>query len=350
MGSNPVVDRLSAAVVSGIGSLPPRAARLLAPRPRRSDGLQLDPRAQLAVMLLDRFGGPGYDELTPTEARQVVLEQAATFSGRPPHVPTEELRIGEGDVAVGARLYRAADVGAPLVVWYHGGGWVVADLDSHDAICRYVCDRANVNVLAVDYRRAPEDPFPAAVDDAVTAFRWAVAHAEELGADQGAVAVAGDSAGGNLSAVVSLVTSQDGGPAPAFQLLFYPVTDVSTKHPSYRLFPEGYFLTEAEMDWYTGHYLADPADARDPRVSPLLAPDLTGLPPAYVATAGFDVLRDEGEAYAARLRDAGVPTVLRRHSGLVHGFVNAALVMAPARAAVDEALAAMKWQLAGKPL
>jgi acetyl esterase len=346
-----VVERIGATVVRGIGAMPPAAARLLAFRPVRSDGMELDPRAQLAVKLLDRFGGPGYDELTPVEARSVLLEQAATFSGSPPDVATENLVVGPADAGVAARLYRPPRTDrAPLLVWYHGGGWVLGDLDSHDAICRYICHRARMYVLAVDFRLAPEHPFPAAVDDALAAFRWAAEHATDMGADPQALAVAGDSAGGNLSAVVAQLTAKEGGPAPAYQVLIYPVTDVSTKHPSYRLFPKGYFLTEAEMDWYCGHYLPDPEAAFDPRVSPLLEPDLAGLPPAYVATAGFDVLRDEGEAYARRLREAGVPTMLRRHTGLVHGFINAAMLMPPARAAVDEALAALRWNLTGTPL
>jgi acetyl esterase len=198
----------------------------------------------------------------------------------------------------------------------------------------------------VDYRLAPEYPFPAAVEDALAAFRFANAETERLGVDPARIAVGGDSAGGNLAAVVAQLAADGDGPAPAFQLLIYPVTDVSEKRDSYRLFRDGYGLTEAEMDWYRDHYLPDEAAALDPRASPLLAPDLAGLPPAYMATAGFDPLRDEGEEYAARLRAAGVPVVLTRHPGLIHAFVNAVNVSPLAREAVLEAVGALRMGLA----
>jgi acetyl esterase len=223
----------------------------------------------------------------------------------------------------------------------------VGDLDTHDAVCRWLASAAGAGVLAVDYRRAPEDRFPAAVDDALAAFRAAVAQADALGADSARVAVAGDSAGGNLAAVVAQLATRDGGPRPAGQLLIYPVTDLSRKHPSYRLFADGFFLTEREMDWYRAHYLPDDAAARDPRASPLLAEDLRGLPPAMVLTAGFDVLRDEGEAYARRLADAGVPVRLSRRPGLIHGFAHAAAVSRPAQAAMREAASWLAEALAG---
>lgn len=213
---------------------------------------------------------------------------------------------------------------------------MVGDLDTHDAVCRLLAREADVTVLAVDYRRAPEHRFPAAVDDALTAVRWAAHAADAIGIDPARIAVAGDSAGGNLAAVVAQQT-REGGPRLAAQLLVYPVTDLSRKHPSYSLFPTGFFLSAAEMDWYRGHYLPDEAAARDPRASPLLAADLRSLPPAMVLTAGFDVLRDEGEAYARRLEEAGVRVILRREAGLVHGFVNAAAVSRPASVALHEA-------------
>jgi acetyl esterase len=189
----------------------------------------------------------------------------------------------------------------------------------------------------VDYRRAPEHRFPAAVDDALAAFRWAVREADALGIDPARIAVGGDSAGGNLAAVVAQLAVQDGGARPAAQMLIYPVTDLSRKHPSYSLFAAGFFLTEKEMDWYRGHYLAEETAALDARASPLLAHDLHGLPPAMVLTAGFDVLRDEGEAYARCMGAAGVRVTLRRHAGLIHGFCNATGVSRPARAAMCDA-------------
>ncbi len=223
-----------------------------------------------------------------------------------------------------------------MLVYFHGGGWVVGDLDTHDAPCRLLARAAGVRVLSVDYRLAPEHRFPAAADDALAAFRWAVEHAAELGADPRRIAVGGDSAGGNVSASTALQAARDGGPAPAFQLLIYPVTDnaapsdPATQTGSYRMFADGFFLTAEQMRWYRAHYFgaAEATAARDVRASPLLADDLSGLAPAHVVTAGFDPLRDEGEAYAARLREAGVRTTLRRHPGLIHGFVN---VVGPGR-------------------
>jgi acetyl esterase len=246
-----------------------------------------------------------------------------------------------------ARFYVPHDATpSGLVVYYHGGGWTVGSLDSHDAACRFLAHTGRLRVLSVDYRLAPEHPFPAAVEDALAAFRWAVGAAAGLGVASDRIAVAGDSAGGNLAAVVALLARTDR-TRPAAQLLVYPVTDMSTKRRSYRLFGEGYFLTQAEMDWYGRHYLPDRAAARDPRVSPLLAPDLSRLPPAMILTAGFDILRDEGEAYARRLEEAGVPVALRRHTGLVHGFGNATAVNRAACAAMTEAAGWLRARVAG---
>jgi acetyl esterase/lipase len=204
-----------------------------------------------------------------------------------------------------------------------------------------------LNVLSIDYRLAPEDPFPAAVEDALASFRFAVENAGELGADPGAPpAVGGDSAGGNLAAVTAQLAGADGGPEPAFSLLIYPATDFSRKRRSYELFADGFLLPERETDWYRDHYLPDEAAALDPRASPLLAEDLSGQPPTYVATAGFDVLRDEGEEYAKRLRDAGIPVGLRRHPGLMHGFANMAAIGGGPLAAMHEAAGALRMGLA----
>jgi acetyl esterase len=246
-----------------------------------------------------------------------------------------------------ARLYVPEAEVRGLLVYYHGGGWVAGDLDTHEAPCRFFARESGMAVLSVDYRRAPEHRFPAAVDDALAAFRWASAETARLGVPPERVAVGGDSAGGNLAAVVSLLTAREGGPRPSAQLLIYPVTDLSEKRPSYRLFAEGFFLAERDMDWYRRQYLPDEAAALDPRASPLLAPDLHDLPPAVVLTAGFDVLRDEGEAYARRLAEAGVPVTHRRLPGQIHGFGNATGVSASAREAMGEAARAIgRWTAA----
>jgi acetyl esterase len=213
---------------------------------------------------------------------------------------------------------------------------VFGDLDTHDEPCRLLCRHAQVQVLSIDYRLAPEHPFPAAVHDALAAFRWAVAHASELGADAERVAVGGDSAGGNLSAVTARLAASDGGPKPALQLLIYPAVDLTdAETDSGRMFADGFFLTENDRRWSTRHYLSGPdADATDPRVSPARAEDLSGLPPAIVITAGFDPLRDEGEAYAEALRRAGTAAVLERAPELIHGFINMTTVPAARDAVV----------------
>ncbi|MGZ5335234.1 MAG: alpha/beta hydrolase [Solirubrobacterales bacterium] len=247
-----------------------------------------------------------------------------------------ELEVAGAEGPLPARLYVPAAAGgrSPLVVYLHGGGWVVGSLDSHDSFCRFLARESGMRVLSVAYRLAPEHPFPAPLDDAVSAFRDAVARAEELGADPAAVAMAGDSAGGNLTAAASLRAVREGGPSPAFQLLIYPVTDLSAKARSYALFREGFYLTESQMDWYRGHYLARAEDAADPGASPLLEADLSGAPPAHLVTAGFDVLRDEGEAYVARLRDAGVAVTHTREPGMIHAFINAVGISPASRAGV----------------
>jgi acetyl esterase len=315
--------------------IPERLRRRLVGVPIRVDGLELAPDVQMALALLRLARHRGLDTMTPPAARAELLRSARMFAGALEPVARTEEKVVPGPAgALRARLYVPGSDGTRrgLVVYFHGGGWVVGDLDTHDSPCRFLARAADALVLAVDYRLAPEHPFPAAVDDALAAFAWAVREAEALGADPARVAVAGDSAGGNLAAVVA----QQARPRPCAQLLVYPVTDVSTKHPSYRTFAEGYFLTEREMDWYRDHYVPDRAAASDPRVSPLLAGDVHGLPPAIVATAGFDVLRDEGEAYARRLEESGIPVSARRYGGLVHGFANATGASTAARDAVTE--------------
>ena len=218
---------------------------------------------------------------------------------------------------------RVGDRPAPLLVFFHGGGFVVGDLDTHDELCRLLCRDAGVHVLAIDYRLAPEHPAPAAIEDCYAAYRWALAHAAELGADPARVAVGGDSAGGNLSAVTSQLARNDGIAPPCLQLLLYPVTDFANDTRSKTLFADGYFLTKSDMDFFRDHYLAGSTlDTADPRISPLLADDLSGLPPAIVLTGGFDPLRDEGNAYAEALAAAGVPVDHRQFGPLVHAFAN----------------------------
>ncbi|AQT80842.1 lipase [Mycolicibacterium litorale] len=229
--------------------------------------------------------------------------------------------------SIAARHYRPTAMvpadPAPLLVFYHGGGYVFGDLDTHDSACRLICRDAGVHVLAVDYRLAPEHKAPAAVDDAYAAYLWAAAHAAELGADPARVAVGGDSAGGCLAAVVTRLARDAGAPLPTLQWLIYPVTDMRGQTRSRTLFTDGFLLTKSNIDWFRDAYVdGSGLEVTDPRISPLLADDLSGLSPALVITAGFDPLRDEGELYAAKLREAGVTVDARRMGSMIHAFIN----------------------------
>jgi acetyl esterase len=264
---------------------------------------------------------------------------ATVYSGRgEPVAAVEDLELDTA-VRLRARHYvpPGATAASPLLVYLHGGGFTYGDLDTHDGLCRMLCRHAGTHVLAIDYRLAPEHPFPAAVDDARAALAWAIAHAAELGADPAAVGVGGDSAGGNLAAVVAQLAARDGGPPPVVQLLLYPATDLSRRHRSRELFGEGFLLTDAEMEWFECNYLGSGREgADDPRASPLLAEDLSGLATAIVVTAAFDPLRDEGEAYADALEHAGTAVVRRRFDGFIHAFAAATGVSRGSREAVVE--------------
>jgi acetyl esterase len=230
----------------------------------------------------------------------------------------------------------------PLLVYFHGGGWVLGGIDTHDGTCRSLANGAGCVVVSVDYRLAPEHRYPAAAEDCCAATQWAAAHAAELGADARRVAVGGDSAGGNLAAVVALMARDRGGPALVLQLLIYPATDARFDTASYRDNADGYLLTAADMRWFWDHYLGDSGRGAEPYASPLRAADLSGLPPALVITAEFDPLRDEGEAYAKRLEDAGVASRLSRYDGMIHGFFGMGQMIDRANAAVGEACANLK--------
>lgn len=351
-----LLERAAGAAIQLVASLPAPVQSLLSVgQPHHVDGLELAPEIRLTLALLNRIGGTSFEDLPPPEARAQIDAEARLFAGRPARVAAiVERRIPGPAGELPVRLYRPSPPGAgepgPLVVYFHGGGWVVGSLDSHEPFCRYLAREAGCSVLSVDYRLAPEAPFPAAVDDCIAAFEWAVAGAASLGVDPQRIAVAGDSAGGNLAAVVAQQAVVRGGPVPALQVLIYPVTDLSAKAGSYRLFADGFFLTEKQMDWYRSHYIGnDPGT--DPRISPLLATDdvIARVCPAYVTTAGFDVLRDEGEAYAARLDEAGVATELVRHEGLIHGWANAVGIGRTPGSAGAALAAAVRRGLARRP-
>jgi acetyl esterase len=343
-------ERLEAAFAIALAKLPLAVQRRLGGTPIAIEGMRLHPTSQLLVKLEALAGVPGYEALSPAEAREQTAKQAALLTGRRlPLARVADLAIPGPAGEIPARLYApAARPGAAggLLVYYHGGGHVIGSLDTHDSACRFLAVHAGVGVLAVDYRLAPEHVYPAAVDDSVAALAWAAENAARLGFDPARIAVGGDSAGGNLAAVVAIAAKLGEAPAPAFQLLIYPVCDYVDKRPSYETFREGFLLTEAEMDWFRGHYLPDRDAAHEWRASPLRAPDLSGLPPAYVLTAGFDPLRDEGEEYAAALAACGVPTALRRHDGLLHSFVNQTALHRGAHDAMLEAAGALRLALA----
>ncbi len=285
---------------------------------------------------------------TVEQARAENLAGVPVVSGPPQLMArVEEMSIPGPGGEIPARLYVALGAPAapqPLLVYYHGGGWVIGDLETHDGLCRFLAEHSGCRVLSVDYRLAPEYPFPAAIEDACAAFSWAAEQAGELGADPARIAVGGDSAGGNLSAAVSL-QMRGGDVRPAMQLLLYPVTDAVGGQTSRDTFAEGFLLTRNDMDWFEGHYIPDGCEEADPRVSMRRAQDVSNLPPAYVATAGFDPLRDEGETYAARMREAGVHVALQRHPGLIHGFANLTAICPNARAAMLEVAGALRMTL-----
>jgi acetyl esterase len=336
-------------VARALAALPPAVqVRLSGRDPVQLDGDTLAPEVQLSLTLLKRLGEPSPETLTPAEARAVRRRLAAVYSGKPAEVgAVRDLDI-PGKSPIRARHYASLESGAvrPLLVYYHGGGFTYGDLETHDGVCRLLCRHSGAHVLAVDYRLAPEHPFPAAVEDARAALSWVMEHAGEVGTHPDKVGVAGDSAGGNLAAVVSQLAAHDGGPAPAAQVLIYPATDFTSQRRSRQLFSEGFLLTTTEMDWFEANYFGAHPDRRaDPRASPLLAADLSGLAPALVVTAAFDPLRDEGEDYARALRAAGTPAVLRRFPGFIHAFIAAIGVSRACREAVIEIAGATRAML-----
>jgi len=285
-------------------------------------------------------GRPPIETLTPSEARAVYLASKPILQPDPEPVAEAIDLKAEGPAGpIPLRLYRArpAEQAAPqpVVVYFHGGGWVIGDLESHDQLCRALANAVPCTVIAVDYRLAPEHKFPAAVEDAIAATRWIAANADQLKVDPKRLAVAGDSAGGNLSAVAAIAARDSGQAQPVFQFLIYPGTDMAMQCPSIARYAEQLPLTRKGMQWFLNHYLNGPQDVNDWRASPLRATNLRALPPALIITAGFDPLSDEGEAFAAALGRAGVPVALERFEGQIHGFLTMGRIVADARRALE---------------
>ena len=315
-----IMAEVEGAALRGLLALPPPLVRLLAGRPIEREGVELDAEMQL-ILSLAKFEGPPVEALPIPKGRVKLVESARLVGGHQPIGSSTDRDIDGPAGPLRLRIYtpRGVTDTGPGLVYLHGGGWVYGGLESHDAVCRFLAEHAGVRVVAVDYRLAPESPFPAAVDDALAAYDWVVANAEGLGIEASKVAVGGDSAGANLATVVAQQRSGAGG--PAFQLLVYPPTDFVVQRPSRRLYTSGFYLTKQYMDLAEEAYVVDVADRGDPRLSPIYG-ELAGLAPAYLVTAGFDPLRDEGAAYAQAMRSAGVEVEYACEPGLIHSFAN----------------------------
>jgi acetyl esterase len=307
----------------------------------------LDPSAKRLLDMLAAAGGmPDIAAMTPLQMREGFrrLARSVDLKG----VPIGAIQDGELPGPGGPlpyRIYTPQQPAArplPALVFFHGGGCVFGDIDTHDGLCRMLAAESGCAVVSVGYRRAPEHRFPAAVEDSYAATQWVADHAAELGLDAGRIAVGGDSAGAGLAVVVCQMAAARHGPRIALQLLFCPVLDMRAETPSRRDFAEGYFLNQATIDWMLRHYCAADIDLDDPRLSPLRAPQFSGLPPAHIHTAEFDPLRDEGEAYAQALRRAGVPAHYTCHAGMIHYFYAMAGAIPAARTALKAAAGAMR--------
>lgn len=300
----------------------------------------LDPHVRAFVDQLAQAGAPKYGEQPIPEQRAAMAGSAAGFFGPIPPVPWQDLAVPGpgGDVPV--RVYRPVEGPAPVLVWLHGGGWVLGNLETVHGPCATLAEQAGCVVVSVDYRLAPEHPFPAALEDAWAVVEWVREHGEQIGAEPGRLAIGGDSSGGNIAAVIAR-RARDAGVPLALQLLVYPVCDADFDNGSYTAFQTGYWLTREAMVWFFEQY-APGLDWLDPEISPLRAADLAGVAPAHVITAECDVLRDEGEAYGRRLQEVGVPATISRHAGMVHGFFRLPAVVPHSREALAEAAGAIR--------
>ncbi|HWA29996.1 MAG TPA: alpha/beta hydrolase [Rhizomicrobium sp.] len=311
--------------------------------------MALDPVLKAFLDQIAAMGNPRTWEVPPAIAREAFagLMQLAG----PKDVPigkVTNLAIPTANRNIAARSYAPVASGGdalPTLVFFHGGGWVIGNIDTHDGLCRMIANGSGCRVISVEYRLSPEAKFPAAVDDAVAALEWVEKNAADIGVDANRLAVGGDSAGGCLAAVTAQVAKEKGGPKLAFQMLLFPVTQIGEETRSLREYADGYFLERKTLDWFYGHYLPTDADRKDPRISPLAAKDFSGLPPAYVMLAGFDPLHDEGLAYAEKLRGAGVAVTVADYPDMVHDFIYLQAILPQASEALNAAAAALKGAL-----
>ena len=308
----------------------------------------LDPDAAAIYQAFQEAGRPAYETLTAPEAREYYRNARDVVNPEPPALESNKpLSIPAPHGTIAARIYtpkklRQTNGLAPCLVFFHGGGWVIGDLDTHEVVCQKLAHEGELIVVSVDYRLAPEHKFPAAVDDSITATKWIAANAKQLGIDATQLLVGGDSAGGNLAAVVTLAARDGDGPKLAGQVLIYPATDFAMSHPSHSEPETSILLTHSVIKWFCNHYLNGPADVDNWWASPARAKALAGLPPAYVLTAGADPLRDEGDEYAKRLKDAGVPVAYKHFPGQFHGFFTMGKLLPQANVAASEIAAWMK--------
>jgi acetyl esterase len=302
----------------------------------------LDPDAAAVFKAFQEAGRPAYETLTAPEAREFYMQARLVSNPEPPELlSVAPLAIPAPQGSIPARLYtpktlRKANGLAPSLVFYHGGGWVIGNLETHDVVCRKLAHEGELIVISVDYRLAPEHKFPAAIDDAIAATKWIADHATQLGIDPSRLMVGGDSAGGNLAAVVALAARDGDGPKLAGQVLIYPATDFAMKHPSHSEPETSILLTHSAIKWFCNHYLNGPGDIDNWKASPARAKTLAGLPPAYALTAGADPLRDEGDEYAKRLKEAGVAVTYRHFPGQFHGFFTMGKLLQQANVAASE--------------
>lgn len=300
--------------------------------------MAVDPQVRELLDGLDSVGGPRYIEMSAVDGREWFRNIRRPLEVPIGHVEDRTIPGPAGELPV--RLYTPVGATAdalPALVFFHGGGWVIGDLESHDSVCRSLANASGCKVIAVDYRLAPEHPWPAAPDDCFASVKWVAAHADAIGVAAQRISVGGDSAGGNLAAAVTLRARAAEGPHIAFQLLIYPALDASMGSASTDENGEGYFLEKAGMEWFYSHYIPAGTDVKIPDISPLYADDLAGLPNAYVVTAGYDPLRDEGHDYADRLKAAGVTVTYANYPGMVHGFFGFQATVDVAREAIQTA-------------